>query len=114
MYRSFTDRVMGGVCGGLAAVLPLSAWTLRVLFVMLGLVTLGAFALLYLALWVGIPQESLVGRRRGGSGLLLLTLLGIALTLAGWVLWATSGMALYWPGLLVAVSAVFFVRQLRG
>ncbi len=114
MYRSFTDRVLGGVCGGLGAVLPIGTWWLRVLFAVLSVVTLGACALLYLCLWIAIPQESPVGRQRGGSGLLLLTLLAIFFTLAGWVAWVTSGTPVYWPALLVGVSLVFFLRQVRG
>jgi phage shock protein PspC (stress-responsive transcriptional regulator) len=114
MYRSFTDRVLGGVCGGLGAVTPLGAWTLRVMFVGLALVTLGAFALLYLGLWMTVPQQSLAMRQRGGAGLLLLVFLAIMLTIGGWVAWITTGTPLYWPLLLLAVSAVFFLRQLKG
>src|SRR4026207_1219314 len=75
MYRSFTDRVFGGVCGGLGALLPVNPWVFRVIFVILAVMTLGAFAALYVLLWWLIPQESLVGRQRGGAGLLLLVIL---------------------------------------
>lgn len=119
MYRSFTDRVLGGVCGGLARRLPINAWVFRFIFILLAIATLGGFALLYLALWLAIPQESLGSRRRGG-GWLLLTLILIVMTLAGWVLSITgglrgpSGQMLYLPGMLLLVSAVFFLRQVRG
>jgi phage shock protein PspC (stress-responsive transcriptional regulator) len=114
MYRSFTDRVLGGVCGGLAAVLPIGVWWLRGLFALLAVVTLGAWVLLYLGLWLALPQQSPVGRQRGGSGLLLLALLAIFLTLAGWGAWMVTGTPVYWPALLVGVTLVFFVRQVRG
>src|ERR1041384_5468885 len=65
MYRSFTDRVLGGVCGGLAAVFPINAWVFRAAFMVLSIVTSGAFAALYILLWWFVPQESLVGRRGG-------------------------------------------------
>ncbi len=120
MYRSFTDRVLGGVCGGLGTLLPVSAWGFRIAFVLLSVVTLGAFVLLYLVLWMLIPQQTLVGRQRGGAGLLLLALVLIAVVGAGWVIWAGGGLRgpggepLYWAGLLLLTAAVFFLRQLRG
>ncbi|HLV35882.1 MAG TPA: PspC domain-containing protein [Spirillospora sp.] len=120
MYRSFTDRVLGGVCGGLGAVLPASSWTIRAIFLVLSLVTTGAFALLYLTLWLLIPQQTLLNRQRGGAGLLLLTLLLAIATVAGWVVWVSGGLRgptgepLYWAGMFLLVAAVFFLRQVRG
>jgi phage shock protein PspC (stress-responsive transcriptional regulator) len=120
MYRSFTDRVFGGVCGGLGALLPVNPWVFRVAFVILSLVTLGAFAALYVLLWWLIPQESLVGRQRGGAGLLLLVILLTVVTAVAWVLNVTgnlqgsSGQGLFWPGMLLTLSAVFFLKQVRG
>lgn len=119
MYRSFTDRVFGGVCGGLGAVLHINAWWLRAGFVLLALLTSGAFALLYIILWWALPQESLVGRRRRGAGRLLLVILLVAATVAGWLasysggLRGPSGQDLFWPALLLVASSVFFLRQVR-
>jgi phage shock protein PspC (stress-responsive transcriptional regulator) len=120
MYRSFTDRVLGGVCGGLGTVLRLNAWWVRAAFVGLALLTSGAFALLYVILWWMLPQESLVGRRRGGSGRLLLVTILIAATAAGWFisynggLRGPTGQDLYWPALLLLAGGVFFLRQVRA
>ncbi len=120
MYRSFTDRVLGGICGGLGAVFGISAWWFRVAFVLLSLVTVGAFVALYVLLWWIIPQESLTERRRGGSGRLLVTIVLVILTLAGWYLSNTgllvspSGQNLYWPILLLVLGAVFFLKQVRA
>ena len=120
MYRSFTDRVFGGVCGGLGALLPVNPWVFRIIFVILALVTLGAFAALYLLLWWLIPQELLVGRQRGGAGLLLVVILLTIVTAVAWVLDMTgnlqgpSGQGLFWPGMLLALSVVFFLKQVRG
>lgn len=120
MYRSFTDRVFGGVCGGLGAILPVSAWGFRFAFLLLSIVTLGAFALLYLILWMLIPQQTLVNRQRGGAGLLLVATLFTILVGAGWLIWAGGGLRgpggepLYWAGLLFMTASVFFLRQLRG
>lgn len=120
MYRSFTDRVLGGVCGGLGSLFPVRAWWFRAAFLLLAVLTTGAFAALYVLLWWLLPAESLVTGRRGGAGWLLLTLLLAAGTLAAWVvslndgLRGPSGQALFWPGMLLALSVVFFLRQVRG
>jgi phage shock protein PspC (stress-responsive transcriptional regulator) len=120
MYRSFTDRVFAGVCGGLGAVLHINAWWIRAAFVLLALVTTGAFAVLYVILWWMLPQESLVGRRRGGSGRMLLVTLLIVVTAVGWVLSRSGGLTgptgqdLYWPVLLLLAGLIFFFRQVRA
>ncbi len=120
MYRSFTDRVFGGVCGGLGAILPLNAWVFRAAFILLSIITLGAFAALYLLLWWMIPQESLVGRKRSGAGLLLLVIIVTIITSVAWVLNANgsltsaSGQGLFWPGMVLVLSFVFFLKQVRG
>ena len=118
MYRSFSDRVLGGVCGGLGASLHLNGWWVRLIFIVLTLLSLGAFAALYLLLWWIVPQESPMRRRRGMP--LILVLLLIALTAAAWAgrdlgrLDTPSGVNLFWPGALLILSAVFFLRQLRA
>lgn len=120
MYRSFTDRILGGVCGGLGALFPISAWGFRLAFVILSIVTLGAFGLLYLILWILVPQQTLVGRQRGGSSILLLTVILVLVTLIGWLAWVGGGLRgpagepVYWAGMLVILTVVYFLRQLRG
>jgi phage shock protein PspC (stress-responsive transcriptional regulator) len=117
MRRSFSDRVFGGVCGGLAASLHLSAWLVRVIWALLTIATLGAFAALYVLLWWIVPQESLVNKRRGIPTLFIILL--IILTAAAWIghqlgqLTTTTGVNLFWPGMLLILSVVFFLRQLR-
>jgi phage shock protein PspC (stress-responsive transcriptional regulator) len=120
MYRSFTNRVFGGVCGGLAAVFPMSAWWFRAAFILLAIVTAGAFAALYVLLWWLLPHQSLAERRRGGAGRLLLVIILIVVTALGWLaqasgqLKSTTGQDLFWPVMLLALSLVFFLRQVRA
>lgn len=120
MYRSFTDRVLGGVCGGLGAILPISPWGFRVVFLVLSVVTLGAFVLLYLSLWMLIPQQTFLTRQRGGAGLLLVTFVLTLGVSVGWLVWAGGGLRgpgdepVYWAGLLLMTAGIFFLRQLRG
>lgn len=56
LYRSESDRVLGGVCGGLAQYLGIPAIVLRIFFVLW--MIMGEFSLLvYILLWVIIPRE---------------------------------------------------------
>lgn len=59
LTRSLTDRVFGGVCGGLGICIGVNPWWVRVAFVILGLFTAGTGALIYLALWFMLPPETL-------------------------------------------------------
>lgn len=55
LYRSRSDRIVAGVCGGLGAYLGLSPVVLRGLFILLSAV--GGFGVpLYLILWILIPD----------------------------------------------------------
>ena len=51
------DRMLGGVCGGLAASLGADAALLRVLVVALTVITGGAAAIVYAAAWVLAPED---------------------------------------------------------
>jgi phage shock protein PspC (stress-responsive transcriptional regulator) len=119
MYRSFTDRVFGGVCGGIGARLGVNPWWLRIAFGVLALLSAGGIALLYLMLWWALPQQSPVETRRYATGTLWLVVLVVIMA----VLWLGRGMgwlhgpaeqALYWPAMLLVLSAVFLWRQVRG
>ena len=58
LRRSRDDRWLGGVCGGIALLSGVAAWVWRVLFVLLA-VCGGTGVLLYLLLWIFVPQEEL-------------------------------------------------------
>lgn len=59
LARSLTDRVLGGVCGGLGSTIGIDPWWVRSGFVILGLFTAGTGLLIYLALWFALPPQSL-------------------------------------------------------
>lgn len=111
MYRSFTDRILGGVCGGLAAALPLNAWLWRLLFVVATPLTVGAAAALYVALWWALPQESPTSPGQGSLLRFVLVLLLGVLVLGGVFVLEAS---LYLPALLLLLALIFLLRQLRG
>jgi phage shock protein PspC (stress-responsive transcriptional regulator) len=54
--RSRTDRVLGGVCGGLARATGVESWVWRLLFAVL-FIFAGAGLLAYVLLWIFVPSE---------------------------------------------------------
>ena len=56
--RSRNERWLGGVCGGLAQITGLAAWAWRLIFTLLFLCA-GSGAVIYLLLWVFVPEEEL-------------------------------------------------------
>jgi phage shock protein C len=60
LYRSRTNRTLAGVCGGLSQYFNTDATLIRVLFVVLAVVG-GSGLLIYLLLWIVVPEEPQVG-----------------------------------------------------
>jgi phage shock protein C len=56
LARSRTNRVVGGVCGGLGKQTDLPAWAWRVIFCVTSLYV-GAGLVMYLLLWIFLPEE---------------------------------------------------------
>jgi phage shock protein C len=56
LVRSTSDKVIGGVCGGLARYFGIDATIVRLVFVLA--VLSGLSPLIYLILWIVMPQEA--------------------------------------------------------
>jgi phage shock protein C len=56
LYRSRTDSMVAGVCGGLAQYLAIDVTLVRLFFVLVSLAG-GASILMYLILWLVVPLE---------------------------------------------------------
>jgi phage shock protein PspC (stress-responsive transcriptional regulator) len=56
LRRARLDRWIGGVCGGIARATGLDSWVWRLIFVVLFL-AFGSGILLYLLLWIFVPEE---------------------------------------------------------
>lgn len=56
LYRSYTDKMLGGVCGGLGEYFDIDPVIIRVLFVVAVLFG-GGGILAYIILWIVIPQK---------------------------------------------------------
>lgn len=59
LYRSETNRVIAGVCGGLGEYFNIDPTIIRILFVLITLFG-GSGILIYIILWLVIPSESSV------------------------------------------------------
>jgi phage shock protein PspC (stress-responsive transcriptional regulator) len=134
LTRSLTDRVLGGVCGGMSAYTGLNALWIRLLFLLMAPSTSGFGVLLYIVLWLVLPIEAMddlpalapvradnapesVPR---GSGVGQLAL-GIAAMLMGaGLLLLNSGVLpfgsgdLFWPVAALSIGLALLWRQLRG
>lgn len=56
LRRARVDRWLGGVCGGIARATGLDSWVWRLIFVVLFL-AFGSGILLYILLWIFVPEE---------------------------------------------------------
>ena len=56
LYRSRSNRMLAGVCGGLAEYANTDPTVMRVLFVLLAFATGGAALIAYPILWVIVPE----------------------------------------------------------
>jgi phage shock protein PspC (stress-responsive transcriptional regulator) len=56
LRRSRMDRWIGGVCGGIAKATGLDSWVCRLIFTVLFL-AFGSGILLYILLWIFVPEE---------------------------------------------------------
>ena len=119
LRRSRQDKVLAGVCGGLARYLGIDPVVIRVLMVVLIFAGVGIVA--YIVAWIVIP-EATAGEPEGpadaqtrhgtavalGAGLIGL---GGLLLLRGMVPWFHSDM--FWPVLVVVGGALLVVTARR-
>jgi len=140
LYRSRTNYILAGVCGGLGEYLNINPTVVRILFILLTAIT-GTGVLLYLLLWFLLPQPNQpgynpndVGSRFRQMGLDFgqavraptsnaVKFVGIALVIMGivifmqnlnlpWLHWLNTD--LFWPTLLILGGVVLIYRALKG
>jgi phage shock protein PspC (stress-responsive transcriptional regulator) len=56
LYRSRRNRIIAGVCGGIAERLSLSPWLVRGAFLIGSLLPVVPGAVVYLILWIALPS----------------------------------------------------------
>ncbi len=57
LYRSRNDKMLAGVCGGLARYLSIDPVAARVLFAILTIFTWGTALIAYVLMWILMPEE---------------------------------------------------------
>jgi phage shock protein C len=60
LVRPVEDRVLGGVCAGLARRFGLDPWAARLLFVLILMLLPGSQFLVYPILWIMMPTDAAV------------------------------------------------------
>jgi phage shock protein PspC (stress-responsive transcriptional regulator) len=55
LYRDLDNKVLGGVCGGIAAYFNLDPVLVRIIFAVLPFLSFGAIIPVYIVLWIAVP-----------------------------------------------------------
>lgn len=127
LYRSGKDRVVAGVCRGLAGYFDIDPLLIRIIFIILAL-SGGLGIIIYLAAWLIIPREN----RSAGQGEappnteerspamkrdpagavfgILVIILGIGLLLHNYGLFHFK-FSLIWPLILIAIGVRLIIRD---
>ncbi len=122
LYRSRTDKVIGGVCGGLATYFKIDPVLVRLAFVVFALAG-GASVLLYIVLWIAVPEgtpvagvdtPSFLGTRGSETTAIVLIAIGVLWLIANlgaftWINWS-----LMWPLVLIACGAALLFRGVKS
>lgn len=132
LTRSADDKVMAGICGGIADYLEIDSLWVRLLFVLL-IFASGIGFVIYLVLWFIMPQADGMGmgtavlkenlddmsqtvssgakriNQPGGAGIILISL-GVLFLLyqIGWFGWLGS---LFWPALIIGIGFYMLSRR---
>lgn len=132
LYRNPSDKLIGGVCGGMAEFVGWDATLVRILWIAMTIITGGGGVLAYIALWILLPVGTVAdGEQKpaklslseqnltrvaflliGLGGLWLLANIGILPWM--WDLFGGVFRILFWPALLIG-SGYLVLRYLgRG
>jgi len=57
LYRSSTEKMIGGVCGGIAEYFTLDPTLVRIGYILLSLFTVFSGVFAYLILWIVVPKQ---------------------------------------------------------
>jgi phage shock protein C len=132
-YRSRTERMIGGVCGGLAEYFNIDPTVVRLAAVALTLAG-GSGVLAYLIFWLVVPQqplnlsgdekkpessgsgESSVDRESTDAGTaalffgVLLTVLGFLFLVGNFISFAWLSFSRLWPLILIAIGIIIVLK----
>lgn len=117
LYRSATDKVIAGVCGGLAQYFNIDPALVRLAFVVFALAG-GASVLLYIVLWIAVPigagTPAIALGERGHEVLAtVLIAVGALWLLANFGAFTFINWRFAWPLVLIAAGAALLLRRVR-
>jgi phage shock protein C len=117
LYRSATDKVIAGVCGGLAHYFSIDPAIVRLAFVMFALAG-GASVLLYIVLWIAVPIGAgtpaiALGERGHEMLATVLIAVGALWLLANFGAFTFINWRFAWPLVLIAAGAALLLRRVR-
>ena len=114
LYRSANDKVIAGVCGGLASYFKIDPALVRLAFLVFALAG-GASILLYLVLWVAVPLSdtpaAAAARYSGETVAIGLIAVGVVWLLANFGVFRFINWSVGWPLVLVAVGVALLLRR---
>jgi phage shock protein C len=117
LYRSTTDKVVAGVCGGLGTYFDVDPALVRLAFVVFALVG-GASVLLYIVLWIAVPAgegTAAMPIRAAGheTGAVILIAIGALWLLANLGAFTFIDWRFAWPLVLVGLGIGLLLRRAR-
>jgi phage shock protein C len=117
LYRRSTDKVIAGVCGGLAQYFGIDPAIVRLAFVVFALAG-GASVLLYVVLWIAVPigagAPAVAFGDRGHEMLAtVLIAIGALWLLANFGAFAFINWRFAWPLVLIAAGGALLLRRVR-
>ncbi|HEV8230137.1 MAG TPA: PspC domain-containing protein [Candidatus Limnocylindria bacterium] len=117
LYRSATDKVIAGVCGGLARYFALDPALVRLVFVVFAFAG-GASILMYVVLWIAVPVGTggpavELGDRGQEMLATILIAVGALWLLANVGAFAFINWRLAWPIVLIVAGAALLLRRVR-
>ena len=118
LYRSTTNKIVGGVCGGLGEYFDIDPVLIRIIMVLLFLAK-GLGILAYIIAWIIIPKRPLEvetvsanhdysSSRKYLPGLILIAVGIILLIRENWF-WFDWGE--FWPVILIVIGLFFILRR---
>lgn len=115
MTRLLENRILGGVCSGLARTTPISAWLWRIIWLILIPLTGGTAILLYAMWWWVLPEQSFNDVEVGRFLPTLTVIILSVLVIGGWFvrdsLVSNAGNDLYVPLVLLLTALIFLLQQ---
>ncbi len=122
LYRARTNKMVAGVCAGLASYLNVDVTIIRIIFVAVALAD-GIGILIYLILAIVLPQESegepsvvlpptnaWLSNKRNLIAILLI-IIGLVALLNQFAPWKWLHLHLFWPAILVIFGIYLIIKK---